>query len=254
MMEIEIKDLDVSLGGKKIVQDIAIALKKGEFIGLLGPNGSGKSTILKVLYRILKKDSGKVFFDGMELENISVKENAQKLGVMKQSFQLPFDFQVIDLVMLGRTPYKGSMELNTEEDYVMARNSLKAVGMEEYEKRSWNSLSGGEQQRVMVARILTGQPQALLLDELTNHLDVYYQFLLLDLIKSMKLETIAVMHDLNMAANYCDRLYFLKEGKLIASGPTKEVLTDEIIQKVFNVKSRVTMDETGKLSVSFLGL
>lgn len=253
-MEIEIADLGVTLDGKKIVEDICLGLKNKEFIGLLGPNGSGKSTILKVLYRALPKSGGNVYFDGCDYESVALQTSAQKLGVMKQSSQLLFDFKVLDIVLLGRTPYKKGLELDNLQDRALALNALKIVGMETYAERSWHGLSGGEQQRVMAARVMAGTPQTLLLDELTNHLDIYYQFHLLDIIKKLHIETLAVMHDLNMAARYCDKLYFLDKGKIVACGRTKEVLSAALIKKIFKVNAEIYEDRYGNLQVCYQGI
>lgn len=252
-MEIEIKALDVELASKKIVETINLQLRKKQFVGLIGPNGSGKSTILRAVYRALKPTSGKILFDGVNIEDIDLKKSAQKLGVMKQTSNTAFDFKVIDLVLLGRSPYKKGMELDTEEDYSLALKALAAVGMQEYADRSYNTLSGGEQQRVMFARVLAGQPEALLLDEMTNHLDIYYQFKLLDFVKGLNIETIAVMHDLNMAARYCDYIYCLKDGKIYSHGKVEEVLTSELIYDVFKIKAQLVKENNIK-QILYLGL
>lgn len=252
-MEIVLKNLGVTIDNAEIIQSIDLNLKNKEFVGLIGPNGSGKSTILKTIYRALKRTRGDIYLDGIPLDMIAIHESAKQLGVMKQTAQLAFDFKVIDLVLLGRTPYKKAMELDNAEDYEIARAALATVGLSDYEERNYTNLSGGEQQRVMIARILAGMPKTLLLDELTNHLDIYYQFHLLDIVKNLNTEVLAVMHDLNMAARYCDKLYFLLGGKFIAFGKTEEVLTPQLIEQIFHVRALVEKDDEGKLHVFYRG-
>lgn len=253
-MEIRTEALSVAIDKKKIVEDISLQLFKGSFVGLIGPNGSGKSTILRALYRALRPSGGRIFFDEVALAQLPLKQTAQKLGVMKQNSSLAFDFKVIDLVLMGRTPYKKPLELDSAADYELARAALREVGLVGYENRLYNQLSGGEQQRVMIARVLAGQPQTLLLDEMTNHLDLYYQLHLLQLIKSMQVEVLAVMHDLNLAAKFCDRLYLLQQGKIVLSGTVTEVLSSPLVEDAFRIKLRLYEDEEKKLHVLYDGI
>ena len=250
-MEIQTESLNLAIDNKTIVEKITLEVKNKEFVGIIGPNGSGKSTILRALYRSLKPQSGRIFFDGEDLEMLSLQQTAQRLGVMKQNSTLNFDFKVLDLVLMGRTPYKKPFELDSQADYKLAQSALAAVGLNGYEERLYNQLSGGEQQRVMIARVLTGQPQTLLLDEMTNHLDLYYQFHLLELIKNMQVEVLAVMHDLNLAAKFCQKLYLLKDGKIIAFGNTKDVLCSPIIEETFKIKIKPYNDEDGQLHLLY---
>ena len=252
-MEIVLKKLGVSIDNTEILQSIDLALMNKEFVGLIGPNGSGKSTVLRTIYRALKRTRGDIYLDGIPLDSIAINESAKQLGVMKQTMQLAFDFKVIDLVLLGRTPYKKPMELDNAEDYKIARDALAMVGLSNYEERSYTNLSGGEQQRVMIARVLAGRPKTLLLDELTNHLDIYYQFHLLDIVKSLNTEVLAVMHDLNMAAQYCDKLYLLLDGRIVAFGRTEAVLTPQFIEQVFKVRALVEKDDAGKVHILYRG-
>lgn len=250
-MQIQMQALQLAIDNKKIVDNINLEVRNKEFVGLIGPNGSGKSTILRALYRSLKPVGGKIFFDDQPLESLALQYTAQRLGVMKQNSSLNFDFKVLDLVLMGRTPYKKPLELDSQADYELAKAALASVGLVGYENRLYNQLSGGEQQRVMIARVLTGQPQTLLLDEMTNHLDLYYQFHLLELIKEMQIEVLAVMHDLNLAAKFCQKLYLLQQGKIVAYGNTEEVLSSPLIEEVFKIKLQLYHDEEGQLHLLY---
>lgn len=250
-MEIKINNLSVVIDKKEIIKNIAIDLQHKDFVGIIGPNGSGKSTILKTVYRSLKKTKGEIFFDGIPFEQINIKDSAKKLGVMAQVTQMSFDFTVIDLVLMGRNPHKNSMELDNEEDYKIALEALNKVGMSKFEKQSFNLLSSGEQQRVLMARVLTGQPETIILDELTNHLDIYYQFKILNLVKSMNVEVLAVMHDLNLAARYCNKLYVMQNGSVVAAGKPEAVLQPQLLREVFRIQSDIKRDSDGFLNIQF---
>lgn len=246
-MEIRTEALDIAIDKNKIVADISLELRNKEFVGLIGPNGSGKSTILRALYRSLRPSGGRIFFDNMELASLPLQLTAKKLGVMRQNSNLAFEFKVLDLVLMGRIPYKQPLELDSQADYELARTALAEVGLQGYEDRYYNQLSGGEQQRVMIARVLAGQPQTLLLDEMTNHLDLYYQLQLLQLIKQLNIEVLAVMHDLNLAARFCQRLYLLDKGRIVAAGTTEEVLSSPLLEQVFRIRMKLQRDDDGRL-------
>lgn len=149
-MEIQTESLDIAIDNKTIVEKITLEVKNKEFVGLIGPNGSGKSTILRALYRSLKPQSGRIFFDGEDLETLSLQQTAQRLGVMKQNSTLNFDFKVLDLILMGRTPYKKPFELDSQADYELAKAALAAVGLNGYEERLYNQLSGGELQESLL--------------------------------------------------------------------------------------------------------
>lgn len=253
-MELVLKDLTVNIDNKEIIKKINVELKNKEFIGLIGPNGSGKTTILRTIYRGLKKTRGNIYLADKNLDEITISESAKKIGVMKQVAQIAFDFKVLELVLMGRIPHKQPFELNNEEDYRIAEESLRIVGLEAYGNRYYNSLSGGEQQRVMIARVLAGKPETLLLDEMTNHLDIYYQFSLLNIVKQLNIEVLAVMHDLNLTARYCDKVYCLSDGKVVACGKTEDVLTEKLLSEVFRVKAIVNKDSDGLIYVAYQGI
>lgn len=252
-MEIRTENIAVAIGGKTIIRDIRMEVGKGEFVGIVGPNGSGKSTFLKTVYRALKPTAGAVWLDGRSLEEISLKESARMLGVMTQMSTLNFDFRVEEVVLMGRTPHKKLMEQDNDEDYRLAHEALAMTGMEDYADRKFNTLSGGERQRVLMARVLTQQPKAMILDEPTNHLDIQYQIQLLQTVRRLGIEVFAAIHDLNLALAYCDKIYVMSRGQIVACGAPGEVLTEELIREVFHVEAMVSdHPRLGRKSIVFL--
>ena len=250
-MELRCDNIQYSIEGSRILNGISLGVSNNEFHTILGPNGCGKTTFLKTVYRIAKPDFGTIYLDGKPLDNISIRKSAQNMAVVAQFNNLNFDCSVLDVVMLGRTPHLKMMEQEKKEDYKIAYNALKSVGMYEKRNRSYLSLSGGEKQRVVLARAITQQPTLLLLDEPTNHLDIKYQLELMDLVKNRGKTVIAVIHDLNIAAMYCDRLYALKDGKVINAGTPAEVLTPEFIREVYEVEAEIVTDKKGQKRILY---
>lgn len=250
-MKITTQQLHAVLGNTEILRGIDFEANEGEFVGIIGPNGSGKSTLLRCLYRVLTPSEGAVFLDGKELSSYRVKESAQKLAVVAQHNYYNFEFSVQDVVMMGRAPHKRALDRDTAEDYQIMRQSLKAVGMQEFEERSFSTLSGGEQQRIILARALAQQTPCLILDEPTNHLDIKYQLWLMDIVKNLDCTVISAVHDLNIAAMYCDRLYAMKQGKVIAQGTPHELLTPDLIRELYEVDAEVSIDGKGQLRIFY---
>ena len=242
-MNLETKDLKVLLNKNEILKGIDIELGNKEFIGVIGPNGSGKSTLLKCLYRNLSPSSGSIYIDNIEIGKISTRESAKKIGVLAQHNNQSFDFTVLDMVLMGRSPYKKLMDRDTKEDYEIVYEAIDKVNIRHLANRSFNSLSGGEQQRVILARALAQKTKCLILDEPTNHLDIKYQLQLMEIVKDLGIEVIAAIHDLNIAAMYCDKIYVLKNGEIVAYGTPKDVLTKELIKEVYDVDAKVIKDE-----------
>ena len=250
-MKITTQQLHAVLGNTEILRGIDFEANKGEFVGIIGPNGSGKSTLLRCLYRVLTPSEGAVFLDGKELSSYRVKESAQKLAVVAQHNYYNFEFSVRDVVMMGRAPHKRALDRDTAADYQIMRQSLKAVGMQEFEERSFSTLSGGEQQRIILARALAQQTPCLILDEPTNHLDIKYQLWLMDIVKNLDCTVISAVHDLNIAAMYCDRLYAMKQGKVIAQGTPHQLLTPDLIRELYEVDAEVSIDGKGQLRIFY---
>ncbi|KJK51331.1 ABC transporter ATP-binding protein [Lentzea aerocolonigenes] len=219
-----------------IISDISLAAEN-EVVGIVGPNGSGKSTTLRCVYRALKPDSGAVLIDGT---NVHKRHDlARELAALTQESQVEFDFTVAEIVEMGRLPHERSVR-----DAQAVRDALATVDITHLASRSFLSLSGGERQRVLIARAIAQEPRVLVLDEPTNHLDIRHQLEVLALARGLGITVLTVLHDLNLAASYCDRLCVLDEGRLVASGTPAEVLVPELIAKVFHVTAHVVRHPT----------
>ena len=244
-MRITANAIKLSFKRSNILKGIDFELHDKEFLGIIGPNGSGKSTLLKCIYRILKPDSGVIYLDGRRLDEFSYRETALKMAVVAQHSNYNFDFTVLNIVLMGRTPYKKLIDGDSTEDIDIACSALKKVGLSGMEDRLFSTLSGGEQQRVILARALTQDTECLLLDEPTNHLDIKYQLQIMDVAKRTHKTVIAVIHDLNIAAMYCDRIIAMKEGEVVSVGTPIEVLTVERIYDLYGVQSLITTNFWG---------
>jgi len=249
---IETEDIGVTLTKKRIIDHVSINVDEGEFVGIIGPNGSGKSTLLKTIYRVLKPSDGTIMIDGRDIKDMTLKESALKSSVVAQHNYYNFDFKAKDVVLMGRSPHKRPMEMDNEDDHRIARESIEKVDMVEFSDRNFYTLSGGEQQRIVLARSLAQQTPCLLLDEPTNHLDIKYQLQLLDIVKGLGVTVLCALHDLNLAAAYCDRLYLMKNGMIYTSGTPREILTEKIIKEVYDVDVTVeTHEKTGLLNIVY---
>lgn len=236
-----------------IVRDVSLHVAPGEFVGLLGPNGSGKSTLLRMIYRVLRPVSGQVSVSGRDIWQASARDNARAMAVLAQENGSEFELRVRDVVLMGRTPHQSPFARDSEQDLLIVAQALQRVQAETLAERMFATLSGGEKQRVLMARALAQQAPLLVLDEPTNHLDVRHQFELMNLIRSLGLTTLAALHELPLAAHYCDRLYLLKDGALAAQGTPAEVLTPETIAGVYGVRALVRPNpRTGKPLIEFL--
>lgn len=236
---LEINHLTVHLDKKEILHQIDLSINTNEFVGIIGANGSGKSTLLKTIYRSLKPTSGKIYYQEEDLLRLSPKKSAQKIGVVGQFNDLSFDFTVLQMVLLGRTPHKKLLEGDDAIDYEIANIAISQMGLEKYRDHRFLSLSGGEKQRVILARALAQQPEFLILDEPTNHLDIRYQLELMNRIKQLNIGVLAALHDLDHAATYCDTLFAMKNGKIIAYGKPDEILTKELIHDVYGIQCEI---------------
>jgi iron complex transport system ATP-binding protein len=251
-MKVHVAGTTVRIDGFEIVHDAELTVQPGEFVGLVGPNGSGKTTLLRTIYRALRPAAGAVFVGGDDVWQLHPKEAARRTAAVVQETPSDIDFAVFEVVALGRLPHKGLIDRETRADEDICEDALERVGMADFAHRFFATLSGGEKQRVLVARALAQQSSVLVLDEPTNHLDIRFQVELLDLIRSLGVTTIASMHDLALAADHCDRLYALKGGSVVASGTPAEILTAELIADVFEVSvHRVVDPETKRVLLAF---
>ncbi|HBL06928.1 MAG TPA: ABC transporter [Clostridium sp.] len=252
-MDLKIKELKVNLSKKEIVKGIDLAVTSNKFIGLIGPNGSGKSTLLKAVYGVILPTFGDVFISDKDIKNYNKKSLAKTLGVVSQFNNINFDFKVIDIVLMGRAPYKGLLEQDNKNDYDMALKALSQVGMIDFAQKNFSLLSGGEKQRVILARAITQNPKILILDEPTNHLDIKYQLEVMSIVKNLNICVLAALHDLTLASQFCDELYVLKDGVIVYNGIPNEVITEKTIKEVYDVESIVHINPTTKkLSIEYL--
>ena len=250
MIKLEIEQVYFAYFNGFVLHNIDLVVKPGEIVGLLGPNGSGKTTLLKLASGILKPKRGEIKLNEGPLSQMSRKVIARSVAVVPQQFHIPFAFTAAEVVMLGRTPFLRAMAEEGKEDREIVADALNLVGVYELRKRLFGELSGGEQQKVILAMALAQQPKLLLLDEPTAHLDIAHQVEILELVRSLNAErgftVIAAMHDLNLAALYFDRLVLFKEGRVAADGSPSQVLTEDRIDDVFSTIVRVEpQPETG---------
>ena len=252
-MSLEVRNLHYRIGRTEILSDISLTVTDGEFVGLIGPNGCGKSTLLKNIYRTYRPEKGVVFLDGNDILDYSYKKMAAGMAVMAQENVVEFDFPVFDMVMFGRYAHKKFLEGDSVRDRELCRKCLREVGLEGYEQRSFLSLSGGEKQRVLLARVLMQESRLIILDEPTNHLDVSYQYQIMNILKKQDVTVFSSIHDLNLAAIYCDKIIFLYRGKIVEYGTPESVLTEANLHRYFGVDAQVGVNEiTGKVQIYYL--
>jgi len=232
------QNLSFSYANVPTLIDIDFALECGALRALLGPNGSGKTTLLKLLTGILQPTRGAVLYDDADLKTLSRREIARRVALVPQELNLQFGFSVRQMVMLGRTPHVSALGGPSKQDREVVERVMEMTEIQEMRERVVTELSGGEQQRVVIAMALAQEPQALLLDEPTVHLDISHQIEILDLVRKLNRErgltVLATMHDLNLAALYFDDLVMLERGRIVAQGTPSDVLNAERIREVFN--------------------
>ena len=250
-MQIQAEQIRVVCNGDEILRGVDLHAGERQLVGVIGPNGSGKSTLLKCLYRVLQPTAGAIWLDGRPLSQWTVRESARKMAVVAQHNYYNFDFSVLDVVLMGRAPHKRALDRDTADDFAISRKALKTVGMEKFADRIFSTLSGGEQQRVILARALAQDTPCLILDEPTNHLDIKYQLELMDIVKSLDSTVISAIHDLNIAAMYCDQLVAVKNGKVVGTGTPEMLLTPDFIETVYEVKAEVLQRKNGKPYILF---
>ena len=227
---------------KSILSDISFELSTNEILGVIGPNGAGKSTIIKLLSKILMPSKGTVLLNNVDIQKISRKDLAKNIAVLPQSYIMPEAFTVFELVMMGRTPHLGMWQQETIEDIELVQNAMQQTDIWDMRERMAAELSGGERQRLLIARAFVQEARYLLLDEPTNHLDIKHQLQSLRFLKqklSSELGILVVIHDLNIAAQLCDRILLLHKGKVATIGTPNEVLTQDNINTYFEAETQI---------------
>jgi iron complex transport system ATP-binding protein len=237
-----------------VVRGVSVGIERGSLTGLLGPNGCGKTTLLKLLSGVLAPDTGEVTLGGARMATLSRSEVARRIAVVPQETHPAFDYTVMEMVLMGRHPHLRAFQLEGPGDLAIARDALAATGTAHLAERAYMTLSGGEKQRVVIASALTQSPDVLLLDEPTASLDLGYQLdvqrLLAQLNRERSVTMVLATHDLNLAASLCDTLVLLREGVMLAHGPTLEVLTAATVRRLYDVEAEVGFHErAGHLTV-----
>lgn len=229
--------------GRVVLDGVTVDPVPGSTVGLLGPNGSGKSSLLRLLAGIDRPDSGSVQLDGRELHAMSRRAVARRVATVGQHADTDLDITVRDIVRLGRIPH--TSVFGGRDDTTAVTAAMAATGLRSMADRLWHTLSGGERQRVQIARALAQEPSELLLDEPTNHLDVAHQLEILAMIRLLPVTSVVALHDLNLAAMFCDHLVVLSAGRVVATGSPAEVLTEDLVADVYGVRCRISVDDAG---------
>ncbi|MEA3560986.1 MAG: ABC transporter ATP-binding protein [Candidatus Omnitrophota bacterium] len=240
---IQVKNISAGYGPRTVLKDVSFNINKGDFIGIIGPNGSGKSTLIRAISRVLKPFNGEILLNNRDIYCLDSRMVAKNIAVVLQETPVNFAFSVFEMVLMGRAPHLGRLELEGKKDFEIVRSCLSLTDTFHLAERDINELSGGERQRVIIAKALAQRPQILLLDEPVAHLDINHQIEISNLIKRLSIENdltvMMVTHDLNLAADYCQRLILLKEGRIYAGGLPKEVITAQTIKDVYGAKCMV---------------
>lgn len=246
MNKLTVRHVAARYGQRLVLDGVCLHVRKGEFVGLLGANGSGKSTLLRTLAGLRKPDKGAVMLNGRPLVRYKSKELAKIIGYVPQDTSFDFDFTVQEIVRMGRHPHTSRFRAESPGDRDAVRQALMQTRLLELSGRSVQELSGGQRQMAFIAKALAQEPELLLLDEPISALDIRHQLQVLELIRLVAgsgTASVAALHDLNLAARYCDRIVLLSEGRVLADGRPGEVLTEAHIHTAYGVKSRVHMDD-----------
>ena len=246
-MKLNINGISFYYDSVQALERVTFEMNEGEVLGVIGPNGSGKTTLLKCINKVLKPKTGSILIDKANILELDRKEIAKNIGVVPQNFTIHFPFTVFDIVLMGRTPHLGRLDMETSKDIKITKNAMEITNTQHLADRLIDEVSGGEKQRVIIARALTQEPKILLLDEPTLHLDINHQLEILELIKKLarknKLIVVLVSHDLNLVHRYCDRLMLLNSGKIYSIGKPQDVLTKDNIKDVYNVEIEINYNK-----------
>ncbi|KQQ96394.1 hypothetical protein ASF72_01670 [Arthrobacter sp. Leaf141] len=248
---LRIEGVSVDIAGRRIIDQAAMHAH-ANVVGLIGPNGSGKSTLLRTIYRMLRPSEGQVLTADRDVWSMAARDAARITAAVVQDSPADLELSVADCVATGRLPHGRILSSNRTEDRQAVEHAMSIAGITQFADRDVSSLSGGELQRVQLARALAQEPQILVLDEPTNHLDIRYQLELLSLIRELKITTLVTLHDLNLAASYCDEIVMLERGRVVSSGTPDEVLTPQMLHQVFGVRADTLINPlTGRLHLVY---
>ena len=253
---LHVENLSSGYAGRAVIEGINFSAQKGEFVGIIGPNGAGKSTLIRTISRALPPIKGIVKYNGQDIYKASPNEIACSVAVVPQDTLIVFEFLVRDIVMLGRIPYLKKFKKETEKDLSAVETAMALTNTTHLADRFINELSAGERQRVIIAKALAQEPKLLILDEPTSHLDISHQVEIFDLIKDLStkegLTVLAVLHDLNLASEYCDRLLLMNNGEIFRQGEAREVLDYKTIEEVYKTVVIVNENPISKKPYIFL--
>jgi len=242
---LEVNSLFGGYGKEPVIKDVSFDVGKGDFLGIIGPNGSGKSTLLRLMSKVLHPEEGRIVFEDKDISKIKLKKLCQKVAFVPQETLINFSFTVWEIVLLGRTPHLKRLQFENNKDLAIAKKALLSTDSLQLEAKQINQLSAGERQRVIIAKALAQEPILLLLDEPTSHLDIGHQIQILDLLKRLNsqanLTIVIVLHDLNLASEYCNKLILLDQGRISKEGKPSEVLTYQNIEAAY--KTTVVIKE-----------
>ncbi|KXZ40675.1 iron complex transport system ATP-binding protein [Alkalithermobacter thermoalcaliphilus JW-YL-7 = DSM 7308] len=240
---VNIDNLSYSFEDTKVLDNINLNIEKGKFYSIIGPNGSGKTTLFKNISKALQVPRNTIFIENKDITRIASKDMAKKVSCVPQDTNIEFDFSVIDIVLMGRTPYLRMFQDETDEDIQIAKMAMEMTNTWHLKDKKINQISGGERQRVIIARAIAQSTQIILLDEPISNLDIHNQIEILDTIKKLNKEknltVISILHDLNLALAYSDEIFLLNKGKIVSKGDPHKVLTEENIKNVYNMKVNI---------------
>lgn len=239
MMILEVKNLSFSYGDKKVLEDISFSIDFGEKVIIIGPNGCGKTTLLRIISGYLKADRGEIILDGKNLHAYDNKSRAKILSMMYQENRSAFDFKVKEVVEMGRYPYLRWDAKLSKQDKDAVEEAIALMNLEKLREQSILKISGGEKARVMAAKTFAQEPRLMLMDEPVSAMDIKQEFHLMNIVKKSKTSYAIVLHDLNLAGAFADKIVLMKKGRIISIGTAKEVLTEENIKKVYEIDSEI---------------
>ncbi len=247
-MRLRIRGVGFSYGSVDVLKGITFSVGEGEVLGIIGPNGSGKTTLLRCINMALRPKTGAVLIKDVDSRDMDRREIAQNVGIVPQNTTIQFPFTAFDVVLMGRTPHLGRLAGEGQEDLKIARKAMRTTSTLHLADRAIDEISGGERQRIIIARALTQEPRILLLDEPTLNLDLNHQFEIMELVRELARDTgllvVLVSHDLNLSSRYCDRLILLDSGRIHSTGRPQDVITEENIRDVYHVHVEIDRNET----------